>query len=251
MTWQPELMFAEPETNRRPTQAGRILDIYAQGTASRPWRRWTPSGASAWPHAFTNCGGMGGRLRSAPWRRRAGSGWRSIGSIETMMAKHAAGSQANKKRAKEARDFDADFEAAKHISTEGWCGIPASAFRNAMISACRLVGFKMTLAKLSLFTEADGFDKVDLVPLIRITGDAEKHIMHARNATGVCDIRVRAKFWPWSADVRISYDADQFTATDVANLLQRVGQQVGIGEGRNDSKMSAGMGWGSFTLAAD
>jgi hypothetical protein len=172
-------------------------------------------------------------------------------AIETMMAKMAAGSQANKKKAREARDFDADFEAAKHISTEGWPGIPASAFRNAMISACRLVGFKMTLAKLSLFTEADGFDKVDLVPLIKITGDAEKHIMHARNATGVCDLRVRAKFWPWSADVRISYDADQFTATDVANLLQRVGQQVGIGEGRNDSKMSAGMGWGSFTLATE
>ena len=172
-------------------------------------------------------------------------------AIETMMAKMAAGSQANKKKAKEARDFDADFEAAKHISTEGWCGIPASAFRNAMISACRLVGFKMTLAKLSLFTEADGFDKVDLIPLIKIQGDPEKHIMHARNATGVCDLRVRAKFWPWSADVRISYDTDQFSATDVANLLQRVGQQVGIGEGRNDSKMSAGMGWGGFTLATE
>ena len=25
MTWQPELTFAAPETNRRPTQAGRIL----------------------------------------------------------------------------------------------------------------------------------------------------------------------------------------------------------------------------------
>jgi hypothetical protein len=37
--------------------------------------------------------------------------------------------------------------------------------------------------------------------------------------------------------------------TDVTNLMQRVGQQVGIGEGRNDSKMSAGMGWGCFTLA--
>jgi hypothetical protein len=60
---------------------------------------------------------------------------------------------------------------------------------------------------------------------------------------------VRAKFWPWSADVNISYDSDQFTSTDVANLLQRVGQQVGIGEGRPDSKMSAGMGWGTFTLA--
>jgi hypothetical protein len=172
-------------------------------------------------------------------------------AIETMMAKHAAGSQANKKKAKEPRDFDADFLAAQHISTDGWAGIPASAFRNAMISACRLVGFKMTLAKLSLFTEADGFDKVDLVPLIKINGEPEKHVMHARNATGVCDIRVRAKFWPWSADVRVSYDADQFTATDVANLLQRVGQQVGIGEGRNDSKMSAGMGWGGFTLATE
>jgi hypothetical protein len=170
-------------------------------------------------------------------------------AIETMMAKMAAGSQANKKKAKEARDFDADFRAAMHMSTDGWPGIPASAFRNAMISACRLVGFKMTLAKLSLFTEADGFDKVDAVPLIKIEGKPEPHIMHARNATGVCDIRVRAKFWPWSAEVKVSYDTDQFSVTDVTNLMQRVGQQVGIGEGRNDSKMSAGMGWGCFTLA--
>ena len=32
MTWQPELMFgAEPETNRRPTQAGRILEHLRAG----------------------------------------------------------------------------------------------------------------------------------------------------------------------------------------------------------------------------
>lgn len=170
-------------------------------------------------------------------------------AINTMIEKHKLGSQANKKKAKEARDFDADFVAAKHVSSEGWEGIPAGAFRNGLISACRLVGFKMTLAKLSIFVEGDGFDKVDAVPLIKIIGTSEPHIMHARNATGVCDIRVRAKFWPWSANVNISYDSDQFTSTDVANLLQRVGQQVGIGEGRPDSKMSAGMGWGTFTLA--
>lgn len=170
-------------------------------------------------------------------------------AINTMIEKHKLGSQANKKKAKEARDFDADFESAKHISTDGWCGIPASAFRNGLISACRLVGFKMTLAKLSVFVEGDGFDRVDAVPLIKIDGTPEPHIMHARNATGVCDIRVRAKFWPWSADVNVSYDSDQFTATDVANLLLRVGQQVGIGEGRPDSKNSGGMGWGTFTLA--
>ena len=31
MTWQPELMFAEPETHRRPTQAGRILAYLREG----------------------------------------------------------------------------------------------------------------------------------------------------------------------------------------------------------------------------
>lgn len=169
-------------------------------------------------------------------------------AINAMAEKMKAGSQANKKKAREARDFEEDFRQAQHVSTDGWPGIPASAFRNGLISACRLVGFKMTLAKLSLFVEGDGFDKVDAVPLIKIEGTPEQHMMHARNATGVCDLRVRAKFWPWSAVLNVSYDSDQFSATDVANLLLRVGTQVGIGEGRPDSKMSAGMGWGTFTL---
>lgn len=169
-------------------------------------------------------------------------------AMNAMRAKMELGSQATKKKAKEARDFDEDFRQSLHVSDEGWNGIPASAFRNAMISACRLVGFKMTLAKLSVFVLPDGFDKVDGVPLIKIEGEPEPHIMHARNATGVCDLRVRAKYWPWSAVVRIQYDADQFSATDTANLMHRVGTQVGIGEGRPDSKMSAGMGWGTFKL---
>jgi len=171
-------------------------------------------------------------------------------AINAMKDKMQAGSQANKKKAREARDFDEDFRQAQHIA-EGktpWNGIPASAFRNATISACRLVGFKMTIAKLSVFILPDGFDKVDGVPLIKIDGKPEPHLMHARNATGVCDLRVRAKFWPWSALVKVQYDADQFSATDVANLMHRVGTQVGIGEGRPDSKASAGMGWGTFRL---
>lgn len=169
-------------------------------------------------------------------------------AMNAMREKMELGSQATKKKAKEARDFDEDFRQAMHISTDGWNGIPASAFRNAMISACRLVGFKMTLAKLSVFILPDGFDKVDGVPLIKMDGKPEPHIMHARNATGVCDLRVRASFWPWSAIVRVQYDGDQFSSKDAANLMTRVGAQVGIGEGRPDSKMSAGMGWGTFRL---
>ena len=51
--------------------------------------------------------------------------------------------------------------------------------------------------------------------------------------------------------VRIRYDADMFAQEDIYNLMMRVGQQVGIGEGRPDSKNSAGMGWGLFDLDAE
>lgn len=34
----------------------------------------------------------------------------------------------------------------------------------------------------------------------------------------------------------------------MVNLLSRAGLQVGIGEGRPDSKKSAGMGYGLFTV---
>lgn len=167
---------------------------------------------------------------------------------EMLKAKHEAGSTAAKKKNKEARDFAADCEGAKHYSTDGWIGIPAPAFRNALISACRVVGFAMTRAKLSLFCEADGFDKADGTGLVRIHGEPEETVLPVRNETGVVDLRARPMWREWSATLRIRYDADQFTATDVLNLILRAGQQVGIGEGRPDSKKSAGLGYGMFTV---
>lgn len=172
----------------------------------------------------------------------------SAKAMQAMKTKHEAGSAGKKNNAKAARDFDDDYQQAFHRSTEGWDGMPASAFRCAMISACRLVGFKMTIAKLSVFVEADGFDRVDGIPLIKFTGTPERTEMFVRNQTGVADIRVRPMWREWSAQVRMSYDADQFTLSDVSNLLTRVGLQVGIGEGRPDSKSSAGLGWGTFRV---
>ena len=174
----------------------------------------------------------------------------SAKAMQAMKEKMLAGSTAKGKKVREARNFDEDFEQAKHVSEQGWVGIPASSFRQAIISACRLVGFRMTLAKLSVFVAADGFDRVDGIPLIKLQApDPERTEMAVRNATGVADIRVRPMWREWAADVTVSYDADQFTLQDVTNLMQRVGMQVGIGEGRPDSRDSAGLGWGTFVLA--
>jgi len=169
---------------------------------------------------------------------------------EAMHEKQAAGSQGKKGKTRTAKDFKECCEHAKHLTANGVCGIPAPAFRNAMISACRTVGFKMTLAKLSVFIEADDFDADDGTPLVLFKKGKPRYTeLAVRNQTGVCDLRARP-MWDagWEADLRVRFDADQFGIDDVANLLLRVGQQVGIGEGRPDSKNSCGMGWGLFAV---
>lgn len=172
----------------------------------------------------------------------------SNATIEILKKTMEKGSQSKKGGKREPKNFKQDFINAQRISVEGWNGIPAVAFRNAMIDACRCVDFKMTHAKLALFVQGDGFDSEDLAPLIRIKGKPEMHIGHVRNASGVVDLRARARFWPWSATVQIIWDGDMFSAEDVTNLMVRVGAQVGIGEGRHNGKKSAGMGCGSFKL---
>jgi hypothetical protein len=174
-----------------------------------------------------------------------------FGAKGQMMMAQQAGSTSKKGKKKEAKNFEALYEQAMHKSTDGWCGIHAGSFRAALISACRLVGFKMTIAKLSVFVLADGFED-DGTPLIQIHGGKpEMAVHHVRNATGVIDLRARPMWKKWWVNLRVRYDADQFTSIDVANLLLRVGEQVGIGEGRPDSKQSCGMGWGTFTLAQE
>lgn len=169
----------------------------------------------------------------------------------TIIATQEEGQRAKKGRSREAKNFNEAYLGATYFSKEGWCGIPAAAFRNACIAACRLHGFKMTIAKMSIFCEADGFDKEDGTPLVKITkGEPKMHLAPARNSNGSTDIRARP-MWEagWQAVVRIRWDTKQFGSADVVNLLATVGLQVGVGEGRPDSRMSAGQGWGMFGVS--
>jgi hypothetical protein len=172
----------------------------------------------------------------------------SAKSRATIIDTQKAGTVAKGKKDRPPKDFDEVYEGCFHRSKAGWAGIHAGAFRNAMISACRTVGYKMTHAKLAAFVLQDGFDADDGTPLVKIDGRPEKHTTHARNDNGSIDIRVRPMWREWAATVRVRFDADMFSEVDIANLMMRVGMQVGIGEGRPDSKNSAGMGWGTFTI---
>lgn len=168
---------------------------------------------------------------------------------QQMKDKMETGKAASSKKNRDPKNTDDTFNEARYISKDGWDGIHAAAFRNAMIDACRLVGFKMTLAKCSVFIEADGWDAQEpQIPLVRIEGAPTKQEDMARVETGQPYVTVRAAYHNWKAKIRIKWDADQFTLSDITNLLMRVGQQIGVGEGRPFSKNSAGMGWGLFNL---
>jgi len=146
-------------------------------------------------------------------------------------------------------DVEEQYQNAFHRSPDGKCGIPATAFRNAMISACRVAGFQMTKGKMSVFIDADFYDEVDGVPLVAIFGDYEKLVAPVRTSDGKkFTMSVRPMWREWSAVVKINYDPGQFGPRDVAHLMIRVGIQVGVGEGRPDSKNSNGCGWGTYCL---
>lgn len=159
----------------------------------------------------------------------------------------------NKRKRKDPRDFIAEYEGSMHhaIGKKGVVGVPCSAFRSAMISACRIVGFMMTKAKLSVFVPPVEYDSVDGTPLVPIIGKPEKHEMMGRNDDGGVNLRVRAIFRDWKINLPIMFDEDQFTLADIVNLLAHAGMKVGIGDGRHDSKNSNGMGMGCFEIVAN
>ena len=165
-----------------------------------------------------------------------------------MLQAQIEGSRSKSKTKKTARDIKQDYVEAMHLTKEKKHGIPAPSFRNAMISACRLAGFQMTRAKLAIFVVPDDFDADDGTPLVYIKGKPHLHESSVRLESGVASIAIRPMWREWTAKPCIKYDADLFSETDIANLLSRAGLQVGIGEGRPDSKKSYGLGWGTFEL---
>ena len=176
---------------------------------------------------------------------------RSPGTVDAMLAKHIAGSaQSSKRMEKAPKNVGALFNDCRFIDhVGGWDGISCAAIRNALVRSCQVVQIAMTDAKRCLFVVADGFDRTDGTPLVRI--HADEPVIDQRIAIvarGGSDVRIRPRYDEWGMIVRVSFDADWFMAEDIVNLMLRAGKQNGIGDGRSFSPMSAGIGMGAFDV---
>lgn len=179
-------------------------------------------------------------------------------SRDTMQKTQEAGTQAFSKKKRDPKDFKQGYEDAKYRCTQKlngkkveWLGLNASGVRNGCIETCRMTGYVMTKAKMSIFCVEDGFDDFDSTPLCRIEGNPEMTIDPVRNSSGVVDLRPRVMFKEWRMTLKIRFDLGQFSPSDIIHLLIRVGQQNGLGEGRPNGTNGAGTGNGIFELDMD
>lgn len=137
--------------------------------------------------------------------------------------------------------IDVEDEAGGGIVTKA--GIPATAFKAAMVGACRFFeGLTMTQAKLLFYVEGIGKDQ-----LVPIDGKGEMRTDTPRNATGVADLRYRYAFYPWSAKLTIRFLPSVITHNSVLALLDGAGRG-GVGDWRPSAPKSATGTFGQFRV---
>lgn len=122
-------------------------------------------------------------------------------------------------------------------------GMPATAFKAAMVDGCRFFdGLTMALAKMLFYVEGVGPDQ-----LVPIEGDPHPRQDTPRNADGVADLRYRYMFDPWAAVLRIHYYPAKITADSVIALVD-AGGKGGVGDWRPSSPKSKTGMYGQFRV---
>lgn len=126
------------------------------------------------------------------------------------------------------------------------CGLPAVAFKAAMVTAAyRTYGRPMTITRSAFHVIADDPD----TGLVKIEGAhrMREDMVRVGGITKVASPRYRAEFPVWSAVLTIRFMQDVITAEDIAGLVNAAGFTCGVGEWRPEKSNSGS--FGCFTIA--
>jgi hypothetical protein len=180
----------------------------------------------------------------------------SVKSKNMMRTKQTseAGSVQSKR---EAKAPDEEAEAAMYRLPDGSPGIPSTAFKGAMVAACRFFdGLPMTEGRLLIYVHGEGPQS-----LVRLHGTEIIREDTPRNATGVVDLRYRTALIvepdaehpdakPWTAELTISYPHQLISANSIVALVDGAGR-VGVGDWRPGSPKSNTGTFGTFRIDLD
>lgn len=142
-----------------------------------------------------------------------------------------------RKSPKEAKNPEAEYEAAFYRTDEGGYGFPVIAFKAATVGAARFYGKSVSMTALRQFVFFDApFSKDAGQKLAPITGEPHMREDVTRVGIGGTDLRYRPEFTEWSTEVEITYVKSMLTRESVLSLIEAGGMGVGIGEWRPEKK---------------
>lgn len=142
-----------------------------------------------------------------------------------------------RKSPKEAKNPEADYEAAFYRTDEGGYGFPVIAFKAATVGAARFYGKSVSMTALRQFVFFDApFSKDAGQKLAPITGEPHMREDVTRVGMGGTDLRYRPEFTEWSTEVEVTYVKSMLTRESVLSLIEAGGMGIGVGEWRPEKK---------------
>ncbi len=151
-----------------------------------------------------------------------------------MKGKHMTGMRARWR----SREPEAEFEASLYRFPDGGHGLKATAFKRAMVSACRgIKGFAMAEARQAFFVRGEPAGPDTCRELVRLEGGPpviREDMVRIQGQTA--DIRYRAQYPQWRARLLIEFDPRMLPLESVINLLNQAGTWVGVGERRPEKE---------------
>ena len=118
------------------------------------------------------------------------------------------------------------YERSIHYCTDGSCGFPANAFKDAMVTtAYRTFGRPMTTTRSAFHVIADDPAALEVQRL-------GEDMVRVGGIQKVAAPRYRAEFPVWSAVITIQFLANVITEEELIGLLNAAGFACGIGEWR-------------------
>ena len=122
------------------------------------------------------------------------------------------------------RDPEQEYQDSMYIRKDGTFGFPAIGFKAAVVTAANDAGIQKVLARRS-FHVVGG-------ELVKIEGEPSMRTDRVTIGMGTTDIRYRAEFKEWSADVPIVFNEGVISLEQLVNLFKIAGFGVGVGEWR-------------------
>lgn len=159
-----------------------------------------------------------------------------------MMRDKQSGKKSRKKL--EPKDPATEAEAATYRLPDGRPGMPATAFKSAIVGAARFFdGITLVETKQLIFVEGEGADQ-----LVAIEGESYIREDTPRIAMGTTDLRYRPCFPNWSATLQVTFVPTKIDPESVVHLVDAAGLG-GVGEWRPSAPKSATGTFGRFTVA--